>query len=349
MALHEVIVFGIGINNPFNLHDTVIELTVLSIIVMRVATWQDLLAEFEENGMLTLAADGGDHLLITLGSVALKILKSKSGGHRGAYTGIGKADDMADETVEMTSPTHLGIGGLVEAVDADLDLADIRRKVVNQLVVPKDAIGEDGGGESLTVGMFEDVLKIGIHEWFATSEGDALTTLLAEIGQDATPFLFGKFVVEGFAGTHETMLATEVTGIGEVAGELMSDIRHLRLRNMVGQGKRAGSDGSKELFEFCELLFGGDELADFADGLAVDEMFQKQTLEICGQYQPVGCGNCHCQPSFVVFAKDYFFREEEPVGAFDLSALLHRHLCVLQIVFQGLRPWNTTQLGGTIL
>lgn len=170
-----------------------------------------------------------------------------------------------------------------------------------------------------------------------------------EIGQNAAPFLFREFVVERFAGTHETMLATEIAGIGEVAGELMSDIRNLRLWNMVGKGKRTGCDGSKELFEFCELLFRRDKLADFANGLAIDEMSQKLTLEISGQYQPVGCGNCHCQPSFVVFAKDYLFREEKPVGAFDFSALLHCHLRFLQIVFQGLRPWNTTQLGGTIL
>ena len=123
------------------------------------------------------------------------------------------------------------------------------------------------------------------------------------------------------------MLATEVTGIGEVAGELMGDIGNLRLRNMVGQSKRTGCDGSKELLEFCELLFGSDELADFANGLSSNEVFQELALEICGQYQPVGCGNCQGQPSFVVFAKDDFFGEEEFVGAFDFSALLHGHLC----------------------
>ena len=127
---------------------------------------------------------------------------------------------------------------------------------MNQIVVPKDAIGKDGGGETLMMGMLEDVLKVGIHERFATSERDTFSALLAEVGQNAAPFLLRQFVGEGFAGTHETMLATEVTGIGEVAGELMGDIGNLRLRNMVGQSKRAGCDGCKELLELCELLLG---------------------------------------------------------------------------------------------
>ena len=68
------------------------------------------------------------------------------------------------------------------------------------------------------------------------------------------------------------MLATEVAGIGEVTGELMSYIRELRLWNMIGIGKRAGCYGSKELFEFGELVLGGNELTDFANGLAVDKV-----------------------------------------------------------------------------
>ena len=156
----------------------------------------------------------------------------------------------------MTCSAHFGIGVFVEAVNAYLDLADEGRETVNQIVVPKDAIGKDGGGETLMMGMLEDVLKVGIHERFTTSEGDIFSALLVEVGQDAAPFLLRQFVGEGFAGTHETMLATEVAGIGEVAGELMGDIGNLRLRNMVGQSKRAGCDGCKELLELCELLLG---------------------------------------------------------------------------------------------
>lgn len=52
----------------------------------------------------------------------------------------------------------------------------------------------------------------------------------------------------------------------------MGYIRELRLWNMIGIGKRAGCYGSKELFEFGELVLGGNELTDFANGLAVDEV-----------------------------------------------------------------------------
>ena len=190
MAFHEVGVFGVGIDSALNLHDTVVELAVLCVGIMCVATRQDLLAEFEKNGVLTLAADGGDHLLITLGSIALEILEGEGGGNGCAYASIGKENDVVDDAVEMTSSTHLGIGGLVEAIDANLYLADKGRETVNQMVVPKDAVGKDGGGETLMMGMLEDVLKVGIHEWLATSEGDTFSALQAEVGQDAAPFLF---------------------------------------------------------------------------------------------------------------------------------------------------------------
>ena len=124
VAFHEVGVFGVGIDSALNLHDAVVELAVLGVGIMCVATRQDLLAEFEENGVLALAADGGDHLLITLGSIALEILEGEGGGNGCAYTGIGKEDDVVDNTVEVTCSAHFGIGGLVEAVNAYLDLAD---------------------------------------------------------------------------------------------------------------------------------------------------------------------------------------------------------------------------------
>lgn len=177
VAFHEIGVFGIGIDSALNLHDTVVELAVLCFGVIRIATRQDFLAEFEENRMLALAANGGDHLLIALSSIALKILEGEGGGNRRAYASIGNEDDVVDDTVEMASTTHLGVGSLVETIDAHLDLADKRRESVNQIVGPKDTIGEDGGSEPLMVGMLEDVLEIGIHERFATSEGDVFTTL----------------------------------------------------------------------------------------------------------------------------------------------------------------------------
>ena len=144
------------------------------------------------------------------------------------------------------------------------------------------------------------------------------------------------------------MLATEVAGIGKVEGELAGDISSLWFGCAVGPGEIAGGNGRKETLEVGKLIFVGDELEDLADGLAFDEMVDERALEIIGQQEPVGRGNCHNQPSFRMTAEDNLVGKEETVGAVDFSALFHTFV-FLQIVFQGLRPWNTTQLGGTML
>lgn len=144
------------------------------------------------------------------------------------------------------------------------------------------------------------------------------------------------------------MLATEIASIGEVEGELLGDISSLRFGCVVGSCEISGCDGSEETLEVGELIFVGDELEDLADGLAFDQMVDEGALEIIGQQEPVGSGHCHHQPSFRMTAEDDLVGEEETIGAVDFSALFHT-LVFLQIVFQGLRPWNTTQLGGTML
>lgn len=140
MTFHKVGVLGLGIDSTFNLHYAIVELEVLLFGIMCVATRQNLLAEFEEYWMLALATDGGYHLLIALSCIALKILESEGGGDRCAYTCVGKENDVVDDAVEMAGTTHLGIGCFVETIDANLNLADIRCKIVNQVLVPKDSI-----------------------------------------------------------------------------------------------------------------------------------------------------------------------------------------------------------------
>ena len=140
MTIHKVGVLGLGIDSTFNLHYAIVELEVLLFGIMCVATRQNLLAEFEEYWMLALATDGGYHLLIALSCIALKILESEGGGDRCAYTCVGKVNDVVDDAVEMAGTTHLGIGCFVETIDANLNLADIRYKFVNQVLVPKDSI-----------------------------------------------------------------------------------------------------------------------------------------------------------------------------------------------------------------
>ena len=144
------------------------------------------------------------------------------------------------------------------------------------------------------------------------------------------------------------MLATEVAGIGEVEGKLVGDISSLQFGSVVGSGKIAGCDGRKETLEVGELIIVGDELEYLADGLAFDQVVDEGALEIIGQQEPVGRGYCHHQPSFRMTAEDDLVGKEETVGAVDGCALFHTFV-FLQIVFQGLRPRNTTQLGGTML
>ena len=41
------------------------------------------------------------------------------------------------------------------------------------------------------MGVFQNVMKVVIHERLAASEGNTFSALLAEIGENTVPFLFG--------------------------------------------------------------------------------------------------------------------------------------------------------------
>lgn len=58
------------------------------------------------------------------------------------------------------------------------------------------------------MGVLNDVAKIAVHKRFTACKSNAFSALLTEIGEDVAPFFFGQFIVERFAGTHETMLTT---------------------------------------------------------------------------------------------------------------------------------------------
>ena len=81
MPFHKVGVLGIGVDLVFDVDNSVVELAILGIGVMRVTPQKDLLAEFEENGMMALALDVTHHLSITLGGVVLQILEGECGGY----------------------------------------------------------------------------------------------------------------------------------------------------------------------------------------------------------------------------------------------------------------------------
>ena len=81
VTFHEVGELGIGVDLVFDVDNPVVELAILGIGVMRVAPQKDLLAEFEENGMMALALDVTHHLSITLGGVVLQILEGECGGY----------------------------------------------------------------------------------------------------------------------------------------------------------------------------------------------------------------------------------------------------------------------------
>lgn len=70
------------------------------------------------------------------------------------------------------------------------------------------------------------------------------------------------------AGAHETMRTTEIASIGEIDVEHTIAFMVERLWGLSGKGETAGCDGSEEAFEIVELFVGGDELEDFAYGLA---------------------------------------------------------------------------------
>ena len=81
MPFHIVDILGIGVDLVFDVNNPVVELAILGIGVMRVASLKYLLTEFEENGMLALALDVANHLCIALGSVVLQILEGECGGY----------------------------------------------------------------------------------------------------------------------------------------------------------------------------------------------------------------------------------------------------------------------------
>lgn len=176
MPFHKVGVLGIGVDLVFDVDNPVVELVILGIGVMRVTPQKDLLAEFEENGMMALALDVTHHLGITLGGVVLQILEGECGGNRCADAAVGHEDDIADYTVEMASTTNLGIGRLVETIDADLYLADGGRKAGDLFFGPENAVGKNGGGKSYLMRMGENCLEVAIHQGFAPRESDTLAT-----------------------------------------------------------------------------------------------------------------------------------------------------------------------------
>lgn len=126
--------------------------------------------------MMTLALDVTHHLGITLGSIVLQILEGECGGNRCADAAVGHEDDIADYTVEMTSTTNLGIGRLVETIDADLYLADGGRKAGDLFFGPENAVGKNGGGKSYLMRMGENGFEVAIHQGFAPRESDTLAT-----------------------------------------------------------------------------------------------------------------------------------------------------------------------------
>lgn len=81
MTFHKVDVLGVRIDLVFDVDDPVVELTILGFGVMRFAPLKNLLAEFEENGMMALTIDVAHHMGITLGGVVLQILEGERGGY----------------------------------------------------------------------------------------------------------------------------------------------------------------------------------------------------------------------------------------------------------------------------
>lgn len=166
VTFHKVDVLGIGIDLVFDVDNPVVELVILSIGVMRVASLKYFFAEFEENGMLTLALDVANHLGITLGGVVLQILEGECGGNRCADAAVGHEDDIAYHTVEMASTTNLGIGMLVEAIDANLNLANGGREACDLFFGPENAVGENGRGKTYLMRMGKNGFEVAIHQGF---------------------------------------------------------------------------------------------------------------------------------------------------------------------------------------
>ena len=68
----------------------------------------------------------------------------------------------------MASTTNLGIGRLVEAIDANLNLADGGRKTSDLFFGPKNAVGKNGRGKAYLMRMCENGFEVAIHQGFAT-------------------------------------------------------------------------------------------------------------------------------------------------------------------------------------
>ena len=174
VAFHKVGVLGIGVDLVFDVDNSVVELVILGIGVMRVAPLKNLFAEFKKNRMMALALDFTNHLGITLGGIVLEILEGECCGNGCTDAAVGHQDDVAHHTVEMASTTNLGIGMLVEAIDANLNLADGGRETGDLCFGPEDAVGKNGGGEAYLVCMGENGFEVAIHQGFATGKSDTL-------------------------------------------------------------------------------------------------------------------------------------------------------------------------------
>lgn len=174
VTFHKVDILGIGIDLVFDVDYPVVELAIFVIGVMRVAPLKNLFAEFKKNRMMALALDFTNHLGITFGGIVLEILKGECCGNGCTDAAVGHQDDVAHHTVEMASTTNLGIGMLVEAIDANLNLADGGRETGDLCFGPEDAVGKNGGGEAYLVCMGENGFEVAIHQGFATGKSDTL-------------------------------------------------------------------------------------------------------------------------------------------------------------------------------
>ena len=74
----------------------------------------------------------------------------------------------------MASTTNLGIGRLVEAIDANLNLADGWSETGDLVFGPEDAVGKNGRGKAYLMSMGENGLEVAIHQGFATRESNTL-------------------------------------------------------------------------------------------------------------------------------------------------------------------------------
>ena len=74
----------------------------------------------------------------------------------------------------MACTTNLGIGRLVETIDADLNLADGGSEAGDLILGPEDAVGKDGGRETYLMRMGENGLEVAIHQGLAPRESDTL-------------------------------------------------------------------------------------------------------------------------------------------------------------------------------